>query len=116
MTTWSEADPGAGRVSYASAMGKALLRLNSIVREFRPDVVHCHDWHTALAPLFLKTLYSWDRLFDDLPVPRTKLRRVRNLIPSALRGLYNTPRESMAFTDVEDGRRGLIDALVAYLQ
>ncbi|HEV7515093.1 MAG TPA: glycogen synthase [Thermoanaerobaculia bacterium] len=29
-----------------------------------PDVVHCHDWHTALAPLFLKTLYSWDRLFD----------------------------------------------------
>jgi AcrR family transcriptional regulator len=59
---------------------------------------------------------AWDRLFDDLPVPRAKLRRVRNLIPSALRGLYNTPRESMAFTDVEDGRRGLIDALVAYLQ
>jgi starch synthase len=29
-----------------------------------PDVVHCHDWHTALAPLFLKTLYNWDRLFD----------------------------------------------------
>jgi starch synthase len=29
-----------------------------------PDIVHCHDWHTTLAPLFLKTLYSWDRLFD----------------------------------------------------
>jgi starch synthase len=29
-----------------------------------PDVVHVHDWHTALAPLFLKTLYNWDRLFD----------------------------------------------------
>jgi starch synthase len=29
-----------------------------------PDIVHCHDWHTALAPLFLKTLYNWDRLFD----------------------------------------------------
>jgi starch synthase len=29
-----------------------------------PDILHCHDWHTALAPLYLKALYSWDRLFD----------------------------------------------------
>jgi hypothetical protein len=29
-----------------------------------PDVVHCHDWHTALAPLYLRTLFGWDRLFD----------------------------------------------------
>jgi starch synthase len=28
-----------------------------------PDVVHVHDWHTALAPVYLRTLYSWDRLF-----------------------------------------------------
>jgi AcrR family transcriptional regulator len=59
---------------------------------------------------------AWDHLFDDLPVPRAKLRRVRNLVPSALRGLYNAPREPLGFTDVEDGRRGLIDALVAYLE
>ncbi|HWM84734.1 MAG TPA: glycogen synthase [Kofleriaceae bacterium] len=31
---------------------------------FAPDVVHCNDWQTALAPLSLKTLYAWDRLFD----------------------------------------------------
>jgi starch synthase len=29
-----------------------------------PDVVHCHDWHTALAPIYVKALYAWDRLFD----------------------------------------------------
>ncbi|NJL26704.1 MAG: glycogen synthase [Thermoanaerobaculia bacterium] len=28
-----------------------------------PDVVHCNDWHTALVPLYLETLYGWDRLF-----------------------------------------------------
>ena len=30
---------------------------------FAPDVFHANDWHTALLPLYLKTLYSWDRLF-----------------------------------------------------
>jgi starch synthase len=29
-----------------------------------PDILHAHDWHTALAPLYLKTHYAWDRLFD----------------------------------------------------
>ncbi len=28
-----------------------------------PDIVHVHDWHTALAPIYLRTIYAWDRLF-----------------------------------------------------
>jgi starch synthase len=30
---------------------------------FAPDIFHCHDWHTALIPLFVRTIYSWDKLF-----------------------------------------------------
>jgi starch synthase len=32
--------------------------------DFAPDIFHCHDWHTALVPLYLKTLYAWDSLFS----------------------------------------------------
>jgi starch synthase len=32
---------------------------------FSPDILHCHDWHTALVPLYLKTLYAWDKLFRN---------------------------------------------------
>jgi starch synthase len=31
---------------------------------FAPDILHCNDWHTALLPLLLKTIYGWDRLFE----------------------------------------------------
>jgi starch synthase len=28
-----------------------------------PDLFHCNDWHTALIPLLLRTIYDWDTLF-----------------------------------------------------
>jgi len=30
---------------------------------FKPDVIHCHDWQTALIPAYLKTLYAIDAFF-----------------------------------------------------
>jgi starch synthase len=30
---------------------------------FAPDIFHCHDWHTAFLPLYLKTVYSGEALF-----------------------------------------------------
>ena len=31
--------------------------------QFAPDIVHAHDWHAALLPLYLKSVYAWDALF-----------------------------------------------------
>ncbi len=28
---------------------------------FAPHIVHCNDWHTAFAPLLLRTAYAWDK-------------------------------------------------------
>ena len=30
---------------------------------FRPDIIHCHDWQTALLPAYLKTVYKLDAFF-----------------------------------------------------
>jgi starch synthase len=32
---------------------------------FSPHILHANDWQTALVPLFQKTLYGWDRLFQQ---------------------------------------------------
>ncbi len=31
---------------------------------FSPDIFHCHDWQTSLIPLYLRSVYAWDRLFE----------------------------------------------------
>jgi starch synthase len=31
--------------------------------QWSPQILHCNDWHTGFAPLFLKATYDWDRLF-----------------------------------------------------
>jgi starch synthase len=32
---------------------------------WRPDIIHCHEWHTALIPNWLKTIYAQDPFFVD---------------------------------------------------
>jgi starch synthase len=43
---------------FTRAVMESCLRLG-----FAPDIFHCHDWHTAFLPLFLKSLYAPVPLF-----------------------------------------------------
>lgn len=46
-----------------SLLSWAALKLAQHQR-FSPDVVHAHDWQTALLPLMVKTAFAWDQLFS----------------------------------------------------
>jgi len=56
---------------------------------WQPDVIHCHDWQTAMVPVLLRTLYAQDPALRSVPVvftihnlgyqglfPRTALRHI----------------------------------------
>ncbi len=41
---------------------RAVLESLTHLPEFKPDIIHCHDWQTALIPLMLKEFYSKEPL------------------------------------------------------
>lgn len=34
--------------------------------DFQPDIIHCHDWHTALISLFLNAHYRWHPFYHKI--------------------------------------------------
>ncbi len=60
-----------------------------------PDVIHCHDWQSALVPVLLRTVYAADPLLRGVPVVFT----IHNM---GYHGLF--PREIL-------GRLGLPESL-----
>ncbi|ADZ84828.1 glycogen synthase GlgA [Cellulosilyticum lentocellum] len=41
------------------------------VIDFKPDVIHCHDWQAGLVPVFLKSLFSSNSFFRNIKVIMT---------------------------------------------
>lgn len=84
---------------------------------FAPDIFHCHDWHTALIPLYLKTLYAWDRLFE-------RSRSVLTIHNIGYQGIFNANilhdmgmqdiREKLHQEDLELGRINFLKTGVLY--
>ncbi|MFC1512627.1 glycogen synthase, partial [bacterium] len=45
-------------IFFSRAVIEAVKAIN-----FQPDIMHAHDWHTALVPAYLKTVYKSDNFF-----------------------------------------------------
>ncbi len=69
-----------------------------VKRVWLPDVIHCHDWQTALVPLLMRTQYGDDPVTRNLPVVLT----IHNL---AYQGMF--PRAVLKTT-------GLPESLFTY--
>jgi starch synthase len=82
-----------------------------------PDVVHANDWHTGLLPLYVKTLYAWDRIFQ---ATRTVL-TIHNI---GYQGVFDAAvvpelgleeeRRYLHQEDLEDGRVSFLKTGVLY--
>ena len=55
------ADDGERFVFYSRAATQMLKQL-----EWKPDVIHLNDWHTAIVANWLKTIYREDPFFQDI--------------------------------------------------
>ena len=54
---------------------------------FRPDIIHCNDWHTGLIPVYLKTEFAGDPFYQGI----RSIMTVHNL---KFQGLYNAKEMS----------------------
>ncbi len=60
---------------------------------FHPDVIHCHDWHAGLVPVYLDTLFRHDPLYK-------RMRTVFTIHDLRHRGVY--PRDSLNNSGLPD--------------
>jgi len=45
---------------------RAVLEILPHLGEFRPDVIHCNDWQTALVPVYQTTLYGQNEYYQGI--------------------------------------------------
>ena len=48
---------------------KAVLSILPAIN-FKPDLIHCHDWETGFIPVYLKNEFSADGFYPQLKIPR----------------------------------------------
>ena len=54
-------DPAEPEIFFSAAILYALKEI-----DYKPDVLHVNDWHTALVPVYIKTVFRDDPFFKDV--------------------------------------------------
>ncbi len=86
--------------------------------DFRPDIIHCHDWQTGLVPVYLKDRFYKDEFFDGIKTVMTihnlkfqgvwDLNKTRDI--TGLSMYYFTPDKLEAYGDANLLKGGLVYA------
>ena len=103
-----------GRFAFFSKA--ALSILPSI--EFRPDIIHCHDWQTGLIPVYLNDAFQANEFYRGIKTIMTihnlkfqgkwNVQDVENI--TGLSGYYFTPDKLEAYKDANLLKGGLVYA------
>ena len=110
---YGEFDDGE-RVAFFSIA--VLETIRHIAKNFKPDILHTNDWHTALIPVFLREKYNGDRLYDRIKTVFT----IHNLkfqgqynpyMTGDVLGLHETPAEGQM---IHDGAINYLQGAVIY--
>ncbi|WP_435768898.1 TetR/AcrR family transcriptional regulator [Nocardioides sp. SYSU DS0651] len=120
------AQPGLGdRVEAVVEMLWAALEMPGSVAIYnlRDSLPRQREHLEASFPRTAQAIARWDaewtaiceRSFGGLDVDHDKLMRVRNLLPGAIRGVFNE-RNFSSYVDADEARRGLTEAITAYLR
>ncbi len=67
---------------------RAVLEMIRIM-DFKPDIIHCNDWHTGLIPVYLKNLYGREKFYGEIKT----LYSIHNI---AYQGIYEKEKLSHA--------------------
>jgi starch synthase len=61
-----------------------------------PDIIHLHGWFTSLFPLYMKTYFAQDPIFEQSKI-------VSSIYPDDLGGVLNTQlKDKIAFDQIEE--------------
>ena len=66
----------------------AALRLLNLLNN-KPDIIHCHDWHTGLVPYFIKNKHRYTKNLGSVKTIFT----IHNLAFQMGRSWYSIPSE-----------------------
>lgn len=63
-------DNGLQEIEKFAFFSKAALSILPVI-EFRPDIIHCHDWQTGLIPVFLKERFQGNEFYRGIKAVMT---------------------------------------------
>ncbi|MBP3602875.1 MAG: glycogen synthase GlgA [Lachnospiraceae bacterium] len=96
---------------------KAALSILPVI-DFRPDVIHCHDWQTGLIPVYLKERFQGNEFYRGIKSVMTihnlkfqgkwSVKEVQDI--TGLPDYYFTPDKLEAFKDANLLKGGLVYA------
>lgn len=120
----SQTDLGERVVAVVEMLWSALEMPGSVaIYNLRDALPRQREQLESSFPRTARAIARWDsewtaiceRSFGGLEVDHDKLMRVRMLLPGAIRGIYNE-RNLSTYIDADEARRGLTDAITAYLR